>query len=176
LKNIHEYFPKILYFASQNCVLVGREKKKKEKRKKVKIENFNIYSANNKISVKAAKGTYYIQLHSTSLSHPKSSNLGARRLLEVGANQTTPHGPTSSWGQSNNSTWTCIQLGPIKQLHMNPHPIGANQTTPHGPASNWGQSNNSTWTCIQLGPIKQLHMAPMQVVCQWVTSHVVELG
>jgi uncharacterized protein YggU (UPF0235/DUF167 family) len=57
LKNIHEYFPKILYFPSQNCVLVGKERNKK---KKVKIENFNIYSANNKISVKAAKGTYYI--------------------------------------------------------------------------------------------------------------------
>jgi hypothetical protein len=57
LKNIHEYFPKILYFPSQNCVLVGETKRKK---KEVIFENFNIYSANNKIRVKAAKGTYYI--------------------------------------------------------------------------------------------------------------------
>ncbi len=27
---------------------------------------------------------------------------------------------------------SCWKLGPIKQLHMDPHPVGANQTTPHG--------------------------------------------
>jgi hypothetical protein len=80
-------------------------------------------------------------------------------------------------------------VGANQQLHMDPHPIEANQTTPHGPASNWGKSNNSTWTRIQLGPIKQLHMDLHPVganqttphgtdagCCQWVTSHVVELG
>jgi hypothetical protein len=70
----------------------------------------------------------------------------------------------------------CWKLGPIKRLHMDPHPVGANQTTLHGPASNWGQSNNSTWTCIQLGPIKQLHMDPHPIGANQTTPHGTDAG